>query len=222
MDNPAWNALNTGNTQLANGNDQVKYFSKEVSPFFGLKDNSDDDFATLHELITHDSPVGFISPVEREISGKWKLLRYIQPLQMIFNGVADPLDETIEIITLTNEHVPQMLALTKLTNPGPFDVRTIDFGHYRGIFDGDRLVAMAGQRMHPVPYAEISAVCTHPDYLGKGYARQLLLYQVHRIRAASGIPILHVLHDNERAIKVYESLGFSTRKQMHFYILQKN
>ena len=114
-----------------------------------------------------------------------------------------------------------MLSLTKLTNPGPFLERTIEFGHYRGIFDGEELVAMAGQRMHSFNYAEISAVCTHPDYLGRGYARQLLLNQAQRIQAEGNIPYLHVLSTNERALKVYTGLGFVTRKEMYFYVLQK-
>jgi predicted GNAT family acetyltransferase len=126
------------------------------------------------------------------------------------------------IVPLTNVHVPQMLALTKLTNPGPFAERTIDFGHYEGIFEGDKLVAMAGQRMHAFNYAEVSAVCTHPDHTGRGYARLLLLHQLQRIKAASDIPFLHVRYDNERAIKVYESLGFETRTEVYFYVLAKN
>jgi predicted GNAT family acetyltransferase len=108
-----------------------------------------------------------------------------------------------------------------LTNPGPFESRTITFGHYYGIFEGEKLVAMAGQRMHVFNYAEISAVCTHPDYTGKGYAAQLLQYQINRIKAASGIPFLHVRYDNDRAIKIYESLGFSTRRQVNFYVMIK-
>ncbi len=81
-----------------------------------------------------------------------------------------------------------MLTLTQLTNPGPFAARTIDFGHYYGIFEGDKLVAMAGQRLHAFEYAEISAVCTHPDHSGRGYARELLLHQLHRIQTAKNIP----------------------------------
>jgi predicted GNAT family acetyltransferase len=80
---------------------------------------------------------------------------------------------------------------------------------------------MAGQRLNPAPYAEISAVCTHPDYLGRGYAGKLLLNQAKRIKAASEIPFLHVKSENERAIKVYEKLGFVTRKEMSFYVLRK-
>ena len=221
LDNPAWNALTSGNSNLANGNETVKHFAKEVSPFVGFKETSDESFQTLYELITHDNPVVFIASQETEIPTQWQVLRYIKCLQMIADDRREIADSSIELVLLTNEHIPQMLALTKLTNPGPFAERTIDFGHYRGIFDGDKLIAMAGQRMNPEPYAEISAVCTHPDYLGRGHAARLLLYHIERIKATGGIPYLNVLTENARAIAVYESLGFVTRKQMPIYTIHK-
>jgi predicted GNAT family acetyltransferase len=221
LNNPAYNALNTGNKNLANGNGQIKYFSKEVSPFIGFKENRPDNFEQLHALIQHGGPVGFVSPVETIIPAMWNVLHSVPCFQMVFNGDTVPADET-NLVTLTDEHIPQMLELTKLTNPGPFASRTIEFGHYRGIFDGDKLVAMAGQRMNPLPYAEVSAVCTHPDYTGRGYAKQLLQYHSNRIIAEGSIPFLHVKCENERAIKVYENMGFETRTRMYFYILKKN
>ena len=88
-------------------------------------------------------------------------------------------------------------------------------------FENEKLVAMAGQRMAPLPYIEVSAVCTHPDHVGKGYARQLLLSQVNLITHKGNVPFLHVRDDNYRALKVYEGLGFITRQQLHFYVLTK-
>src|SRR3569833_3002083 len=114
-----------------------------------------------------------------------------------------------------------MLELTKLTNPAPYAQRTIQYGQYRGIFDGELLVAMCGQRMNPKPYAEVSAVCTHPGHGGKGYAAQLIMYQVQRIKSAGEIPFLHVLAKNERAVKLYECLGFKTTGRMLFYVVKK-
>jgi ribosomal protein S18 acetylase RimI-like enzyme len=222
LDNAAWNALISGNKHLSNGKEQVRYFDKAVSPFVGLEENSHDNFRALYEQVPHNSPMLFVTPVEMEIPGQWKVLQIIKGLQMICDTKAELVEVRQEMIHLTNEHVPQMLALTKLTNPGPFTARTIDFGHYIGVFEGDKLVAMTGQRLHVFEYAEVSAVCTHPDHTGRGYARQLLLQQLHRIKAASGIPFLHVRYDNERAIKVYESLDFSTRTEVYFYALQKN
>jgi len=80
---------------------------------------------------------------------------------------------------------------------------------------------MTGQRLHVFNYAELSAVCTHPGHTGKGYARQLLQNQVRRIKALGEIPFLHVKYDNERAIKVYESLGFYVRREIYFYAILK-
>ncbi len=221
LDNPAWSALTSGNKHLAKGNEQVKYFDKEVSPFVAFKENTPESFQLLYELIPHNNPVIFISPHKMDIPGRWKVLRCVEGIQMVCDDVIEKTYRGPELPRLTVEHVPQMLALTKLTNPGPFAEKTIDFGHYRGIFDGNRLVAMAGQRLHIFNFAEISAVCTHPDYLGRGYARQLLLYQMNRIIAASEIPFLHVRNDNERAIKVYLSLGFVTRREIFFYVMHK-
>ncbi|RWY48573.1 GNAT family N-acetyltransferase [Mucilaginibacter gilvus] len=220
LDNPVWNALSSGNKNLAEGNERIKYFDPQVSPFVGFKLNTEASFEELYHMAPAGRAFGFVSPFEVEIPAPWQVPLYIKCFQMVHNGVTVGVT-TEEPILLTEAHVPQMMALTKLTNPGPFAERTIDFGHYHGIFDGDKLVAMAGQRMHVFNYAEASAVCTHPDYLGRGYAKEVLQFQVQRILAAGEIPFLHVRHDNERAIRVYESLGFVTRKTIHFYIIKK-
>lgn len=221
LDNPAYNALNTGNVKLANGTPHIKYFDREVSPFIGFDVNTPANFKGLYDLMPDDRTAGFVSPIEAEIPKEWEVIYQVPCFQMVYRGKAKPVHES-NLVVLTDQHIPQMIALTKLTNPGPFSARTIDFGHYRGIFDGDKLVAMAGQRMNPLPYAEVSAVCTHPDYTGRGYAKQLLQYQVNRIIAEGNTPFLHVKCDNDRAIKVYEDLGFEKRCKMYFYILKKN
>ncbi len=221
LDNPAWSALISGNKHFANGTDEVKYFDKEVSPFFGFAENTPDSFQKLYDLVPHTKPLLFVTIAEVEIPKMWKVIGFIKGLQMVCDSETSNEELTTPLIPLTDAHIPQMLELTKLTNPGPFAERTIDFGHYHGVFNGEKLVAMAGQRLHPFEYAEVSAVCTHPDYTGKGYARQLLLHQIRRIKAASHIPFLHVRHDNDRAVKLYEGLGFSIRKYVYFYVLHK-
>jgi len=220
LDNPAWSALISGNKHLANGNNIARYFDAEVSPFAALKENTVENFAELHVMVPGDKPILFVTPTQMEIPAGWMLLNQISGFQMVHNG--RPLTtDSARTIALTAEHIPQMLALTKLTNPGPFGTRTIAFGHYRGIFEGDKLAAMAGQRLHAFNYQEVSAVCTHPDHLGKGYARRLLNYHINRIITEDGTPYLHVRNDNERAIKVYKDLGFAIRMDVHFYVLQK-
>lgn len=126
-----------------------------------------------------------------------------------------------KIMRLSPANAPEMLALAQLTNSGPFAIRTIEFGHYYGIFKDGQLVAMAGQRIHPKPYVEISAVCTHPEHTGKGYARQLLSFQIKCILSNGEKPYLHVRRDNLRAIGIYESMGFAANRPLWFYIIQK-
>ena len=219
LDNPAWYALISGNNNLAYGTDRVKFFDKEVAPFVGFDENSPENFNALYELITHDGLVAFVSADPTTFFGKWKLLRHVPCLQMVHNGTVGKVNA--DIIALTDEHIPQMMDLTQLTRPGPFLSRTIDFGPFQGIFESDKLVAMAGQRMAPLPYVEVTAVCTHPDHTGKGYAKQLLISQANHIIAQGKIPFLHVRDDNRRAIEVYESVGFVTRTDIHFYMLSK-
>ncbi len=221
LDNPIWNALISGNKKFAQGSDTVKFFPGEVSPFIAFKDNSTPRFDALYDMIAFDTPVLLFAVVEMKIPDSWSVLLVIHGFQMVYTGSPLPELQEEEIEVLTYEHIPQMLVLTKLTNPGPFALRTIEFGNYEGVIKDGHLVAMAGQRLHPYDYMEISAVCTHPDHAGKGYARQLLLRQVRHILAASGIPFLHVKTDNSRAINVYKSLGFEIRKAVSFIVLQK-
>lgn len=219
--NPAWHALSTGNAQLAQGNSRIKYFDKQVSPFVGFEENTTDHLIALAGMITDAGISIFISEEKVNIPPVWQELACVNCYQLVWNGATLPPDSEVAVIKLDETHIPEMLALTQLTNPGPFSPQTIKFGHYRGVYADGKLVAMAGQRLNPTPYAEISAVCTHPDYLGKGHAKTLLNHHINRVTIASGIPYLHVKHDNERAIKVYKSLGFEVSRELLFNVIQK-
>jgi predicted GNAT family acetyltransferase len=222
LDNPIWNALISGNSYLAQGNSQVKYFAENVAPFVGFEEYSTVNFNMLYELVTDQRVLAVVSAEEVAIPGQWKVLNNMKILQLVFDGPVPPEPQNQELVTLQDQHIPAMLALTKMTNPGPFSERTIDFGNYKGIFGDDVLIAMAGYRTQPSPYIEISAVCTHPDHLGKGYAGTLINYHIRQIIAASGTPYLHSRTDNANAIRLYQKLGFSIRKEMTFNIIQRN
>jgi ribosomal protein S18 acetylase RimI-like enzyme len=221
LDNPAWYALCSGNKNFSNGNDKVKFFDREVSPFIAAKENSEEYFQLLFDLIPHNEAVIFISSKQMAFPSIWNIRRLIKGIQMIYESHKIEEEPNADIIPLNNSHIDQMVSLTKLTDPGPFESRTIEFGHYYGIMKQNKLVAMAGQRLHVNDFTEISAVCTHPDFTGKGYAKDLLRHQIHRMQSSSFTPYLHVRSDNHRAINVYESLGFKTRKEIFFYVLQK-
>jgi len=220
LDNPIWNGLISGNSHLANGTEEVRYFDQEVSPLIGMKEYSESNFNTLHQLITEERTLVTLTAFAVAVPPQWQLIRNIKILQMVFNGTV-PTEEQL-FTQLQKQHVAGMLALTKLTNPGPFAERTIEFGNYEGIFIDNELAAMAGQRTQPRPYIEVSAVCTHPDHHGKGYAGKLITSQICQIIAQSCTPFLHVRSDNDTAIKLYQKLGFDIRTEIHFNTILKN
>jgi ribosomal protein S18 acetylase RimI-like enzyme len=221
LDNPVWNALISGNRHLAAGSDRVKFFDPDVSPFAAGIENSLEELQELYDIYPADRPVFLWAPGKLVFPEVWKLMHCIAGLQMSFDQPTAAAYKQESIVALTKENIPEMLALTKLTKPGPFGTRTIEFGNYEGIFENGQLVAMTGQRFHCFDHIEVSAVCTHPDHLGKGYAKQLLLSRLTKILAASCRPYLHVREDNERAIHVYKALGFSVRMPVNFYVIKK-
>jgi predicted GNAT family acetyltransferase len=123
---------------------------------------------------------------------------------------------------LTAADAPEMVALATLTEPGPFRERTHELGLFLGIFEGERLVSMAGQRTRSPGFVEVSAVCTHPDTRGKGYARTLMLAVMDDIRAGGDMPYLHAWADNHNAIRVYRDLGFTHRPGMYVAALRND
>lgn len=220
LDNPIWNALISGNKNLANGDSKAKFVNRDVGAFAGLKENNVEDLISLHEQTPEETPVVLFVPTEITIPEEWQILIKKPLLQMVYLYKTPPLVKT-DVVQLVEKDIPAMLSLTALTEPGPFLSRTIDFGNYQGIFEGKELVAMAGQRLQPSPYIEISAVCTHPNHLGKGYAGTLVSNQIHNILDGSNIPFLHVLPENVSACGLYQKLGFEVRKEMLCYVLKK-
>ena len=221
LQNPVFNALSTGDKQLSLGTEKVKYFDAEVSPYAGFPEDYTNGFADLYAMLPEGRRILFARPTPIDVPQGWQLQHEIKGLQFIYEGSTNLEGEFSQIVPLTTEHVHQMIELVKLTKPGPFDQRTIEFGSYHGIFENEKLVAMTGQRLHVEQYTEISAVCTHPDHLGKGYASALLQHQLQIILNNGQIPFLHVRADNERAIAVYERLGFRTSRPMFFYFLKR-
>ena len=219
LDNPAYYAMMSGNRNLSLGTDLVRYFPEAVSPFAGLADFGETRFEELAQLLPFGRGAVVVSPDNITIPPAWNVRMHGLGLQMMGDRSIGPSLKDWEFVELQPEHVSLMVDLAKLTNPGPFGQRTIEFGHFVGLFDGDRLMAMSGHRMHPTPYIEISGVCTHPDYVGRGLGAALTYYQVVKIREIGEIPMLHVWAHNSRAIRLYENLGFVTRRELHFNVI---
>jgi ribosomal protein S18 acetylase RimI-like enzyme len=221
LENPVFNALRTGDRHLGLGNERVKFFDEAVSPFAGFEANNEKGFQELHELLPPGRRILYAIPSFITIPGGWRSAHEIKGVQFIYEAATLSQHEFPGIVPLTSQHAEEMVQLAKLTKPGPFATRTIEFGSYYGIFEKEKLVAMTGQRLHVDHYTEISAVCTHPDHLGKGYARHLLRHQLAIILRQGQRPFLHVREDNERAIAIYQQLGFRVSRPMIFYFLKK-
>lgn len=222
MDNPVYYALVTGNSDKAEGSNNVKYFPPEISPFAGFAIELQTGFNELYETLPANRKILFASRDTIPLPDYWKLIQHVAGYQFVYAQAA-PIDGNFEELkSLNGEHIEAMMSLAALTKPGPFAKRTIEFGNYYGIFSGKKLIAMTGRRLAVFNHIEVSAVCTHPGYLGKGYAAKLVSHQVNSILAENRIPFLHVRCDNNRAISLYERLGFQQTGDMHFYLLQKD
>jgi predicted GNAT family acetyltransferase len=220
LDQPAWNGLVSGNNNLSFGIDSVKFFDSSVSPFADLRNQDEQHFNILYNLI--DSQQVIVPSVKENLNvGHWTTVASVQGYQMVYGGALQEITSEELIQPLEESNITEMLSLTERTEPGPFAKNTIDFGHYHGIFQNNELASMAGQRLHPGKFAEISAVCTEPKFTGKGFAKKLILHQINRIVKNNEVPFLHVKSENTGAIKLYESLGFQIRTTIFFHVLRK-
>lgn len=221
LHNPVYHALLTGDRHLSFGNEQVKFFDEQVSPFAGFAPDYDKGFSDLYELLPPGRKILYACPSPITQPKGWRIIHEIRGFQFVYEAGGEIKTEFSNVMPLAEIHAEQMVQLATLTKPGPFGPRTIDFGFYFGIFEKDKLVAMTGQRLHVENCTEISAVCTHPDHLGKGYASILLQHQLQLILQQGQQPFLHVRGDNERAITIYERLGFTISRPMNFYFMKR-
>ncbi len=221
LDNPVYHALISGDQHLALGSEQVKFFDPEVSPFVGFAGECKDGFEELHNILPAGRRVLYATRGFIQEPRGWQMRHEIKGSQFVFDTSHDIRQSQNEPVPLKSKHIDQMVELARLTKPGPFGKRTIEFGHYHGIFEDEKLIAMTGQRLHLQDLTEVSAVCTHPDHLGKGYAAALLQHQLRLILDKGQLPFLHVRADNERAIAIYERLGFVNTGTMNFYFLKR-
>lgn len=234
LDNPIWNALSTRHSRFDEGNDHIKIFPSTVSPFISKQWSnldSEGQWRELYDFIPSDrTQLSMLFAEEIQFPADLFDVQFSLPLHQLIcphpvkeYHLSPTVLEKVEIRALGPDDVPQMLELTALTKPGPFLSRTFEFGHYVGIFDKatGQLAAMLGGRLQVPGFSEVSAICTHPDHLGNGYASFLIAQACQRIQAEGCTPFLHCKIDNVRAIEVYKKMGFEVRAEMHYTIFQK-
>lgn len=221
LDRPIWNALSTRQRNCALGEAPALRFAPEYGPLTGALDHSPESLAALAHL--PDAPDGLWLLEAQAVPAPPGMAVTLSAdcVQMIADGpVAEP-DPGFAFVDLTEDDAAEMLALATLTRPGPFAGRTHRLGAFIGVKQDGVLIAMAGERMRPIGFTEISGVCTHPDHRGKGLAGALIKVGLQRIRARGEVPFLHSYAGNVAAIGLYETLGFRIRQPAILTVLTK-
>jgi predicted GNAT family acetyltransferase len=217
LDRPAWSALTTRQAHLARGDDRALRFDPDYGLFAAAANDNADATAALAALVPESGAIGLVEagdmPWPSGLAVKDAICN-----QMVADHIV-PAAPKFSITSLGDDDADEMLALAALTQPGPFFRKTHRLGEFIGVKQDGKLVAMAGERMKPAGFTEVSGVCTHPDHRGKGYAGGLMRIVGERILARGETPFLHVYADNAGAIALYETLGFRFRAALHFTLL---
>ena len=220
--NPIYNALTTADKSRNIGSEEIAFMDIEMSPFIGMR-----SWSTIQQQKLLDPALPkrtWFLLIEKEVD-------FIENLQVsltlpLFQCVCTslkaplPAKKKIDLVPLNESHIDEMIALTTLTKPGPFRKRTIEFGNYHGIFEEGQLVAMGGERLHLDGLTEISAICTHPDFQGRGYGAQIVHFLAADIMKRGLTPFLHARADNTKAMDVYKRIGFEISRRIEFYVFR--
>lgn len=218
LDNPIWNSLTTLHARFAVGDGLARRFDSEIGPLAGIKEQSPEAYGALGELFSPEEFAVLFLDTAPELPPGWRVHMHVPMSQMICEGRPAAPEGHHFFEPLGVGDVPEMLELTKLTEPGPFRKRTFELGGFLGIREAGRLAAMTGQRLALPEFTEVSAVCTHPDFRGRGYAAALVAAVAGTIHERGERPILHVLTENA-AVRVYQSVGFTLRRTLHLAVV---
>ena len=225
LDNIIWHALTTRQTEFAQTLGEARRFVPEVGPLAAFLEPNYADYESLAGLAKIGGTIALFLDSPYQPCRGWNVVAGAPLLQMVHSGAeivdSAPGIATDSIVELGAADSAEMVALAALTKPGPFGPRTHELGSFFGIRAGGKLAAMAGERMKVPGNTEISAVCTHPQHTGHGYAATLMTRIMERIVKRGEVPFLHVRGDNLRAIELYKRLGFCERKSGYFVVLRR-
>jgi predicted GNAT family acetyltransferase len=220
LDRPIWTSLTSTHSAFSEGSARALRFQKDVGPFAATLDDGEQSLSELAEVLEAAGSLvisqasTFVCPPNARIKGQ-----YVAD-QLVYGELKTHLPHDTRIEALDNSDAPAMVALAKLTNPGPFARRTHLLGQFWGVKSNGQLIAMAGERLKQPGYAEISGVCTHPEAQGRGYGTALCTHLREAILERGDTPYLHVFGDNKRAVTLYKALGFKVRAKMNVVVLE--
>jgi ribosomal protein S18 acetylase RimI-like enzyme len=220
LDNLAWHSLTGAHARFSVRNDEARRYAPGFSPILGFADMGRPNFEALDDLCASGENfycAGLHTPVPRG----WQINAESEARQLLWSGEIPEEDNSLPTTRLGPSHVPHVMELFGITKPGPFAPRTIELGEFFGVFEGGRLAAMAGERMTAGTWREISGVCTHPDFQGRGLAQRLTKKLINIALQRGERPFLHVMLDNAGARRLYEKMGFVHHQIVTFQIVFK-
>jgi predicted GNAT family acetyltransferase len=218
LDRPIWHALNTHLAHISSGSARARRMQAPFGMFAAAADDSAESLVALGELVPHDGAILLLQAGNSPLPPGTAAQMLLPGVQMIARHFT-PLEPDHRFRRLTPQDVGEMLDLAALTQPGPFFARTSEIGPFWGAHENGKLVAMAGERLRFDDYVEVSGVCTHPDFRGRGYAGLLSRLVATQILKQGKTPILHAVSSNRTAIRLYESLGFVLRCEVMATVL---
>jgi ribosomal protein S18 acetylase RimI-like enzyme len=207
LDNIMWNCLSGPHAHFAAGAGAVRRYAPGFSPIVGCAEPARPDFEELSRHCASGESFYFDSWSGAPPAG-WQIEKEARMFKMVWEAPMPEDDAAPDAVRLAPEHYGQAAELARLTNPGPFGPRTPELGEYFGYFEGNHLIALAGERMCAGTFHEVSGICTHPDFQGRGLARKLTLKLVRRQMQRGKTTFLHVMSHNTGARALYNKLGF--------------
>jgi predicted GNAT family acetyltransferase len=221
LDRPIWASLTTRQAPLARGDGRALRFDPDYAMFAAAADDTDEAMAALASLVAAHGDTALVEADPVRVPPGVTVASQALCHQMIADALTLGDEPGFEIAPLSEDDAPQMFDLATLTKPGPYFGRTHRLGDFVGVKQDGRLIAMAGERMKPDGFTEVSGVCTHPDARGRGYAGALMRVVVAKILARGETPFLHVYAANTGAIGLYETLGFALRREVTMTVLTR-
>jgi len=220
LDRPIWSALETAHASLAEGNAHARRYPPSIVPFAASADNSVESLEALARLPSGEEVMAIVEAEPIIVPEGLVTLSSARLVQMMAQRPSERISDR-RVVPLTEADAADMLTLATLTKPGPFTLRAQSLGSFWGVKIDGRLVAMAGQRMRQTGFAELSGLCTHPDFQGRGLGTLLFRFVAGEIAARGETAYLHAYTTNAPAIALYEAMGFRLRSEMNLCVVKR-
>lgn len=217
LDNVVWHALTGPHAKFAIGRGKARHYPRDMAPFSAIEEPTAAAYADLAHDLAANTEARLFRPFGEPVPVGWTEVDAFPVLQMIAPRTACAVETSKAPSRLTAADIAAILELVSIAEPGPFGPRTPELGTYLGVHENGRLVAMAGERMRLAGYVELSAICTHPEARGRGFAIDLTLRLMNAAYDRGEVPLLHVRSENAAAVSLYRRLGFEVRRE--FWVL---